>query len=194
MGGTMVRGSTWGVLIWVSVVTLADCPTGPNPNEPSVGSVAVDKPSVSLAPGETSTITVRVRDPSGNHISQPDITVVSSAPTVATADPPVVSQSTTYTIRAVSGGTATLTFEAGGKSATVVVTVANGVPVLTSLDPAGIVIYSPTTPLNVGGTGFVPGSVLRLNAMEAATTFVDGHHLTASVTPELLSNQAGAVQ
>jgi hypothetical protein len=60
-------------------------------------------------------------------------------------------------------------------------TTPNPVPVLTSVSPASATAGSPNLTLAVSGTDFVPGSTVRWNGSERATTFVSSTALVAHV-------------
>ena len=58
----------------------------------------------------------------------------------------------------------------------------NPVPFLNQpLVPTAVSPGSTALPLNVSGTGFLPGSTVNFNAAPLATTFIDGEHLVAMV-------------
>ena len=58
---------------------------------------------------------------------------------------------------------------------------ANPTPALTSVSPASATAGSGNLMLTVVGSGFVPGAVVRWNAAERTTTFVDSTHLTVAI-------------
>ena len=60
--------------------------------------------------------------------------------------------------------------------------VANPIPSLTSLQPNAAIAGDPGFTLNVGGTGFVPGSTVRWNGSDRATTLVSSTSLTAMIS------------
>jgi len=57
----------------------------------------------------------------------------------------------------------------------------NPVPALISLEPTSVKELGPTTLLSITGSGFFPGSVVRLNGTALATHFADSGHLEAIV-------------
>jgi len=61
------------------------------------------------------------------------------------------------------------------------VTGVNPVPAISLLSPASIAAGSSGLTLTVDGSGFVPGSVVRLNASDRPTTFVGSTRLTAEI-------------
>lgn len=84
-----------------------------------------------------------------------------------------------------SAGTAQITIfnpgPGGGTSAAAVFTIENPVPAITALSPASRPIGSPAVDLQVAGTGFVPGSVVRWNGVDRPTGYVSPSQLTASL-------------
>jgi hypothetical protein len=57
----------------------------------------------------------------------------------------------------------------------------NPVPTITGLSPASVVVGSLGFTLTVNGTNFVPGSVVRWNGANRATTFVSATQLRAAI-------------
>lgn len=60
------------------------------------------------------------------------------------------------------------------------VTVANPVPTLTTLTPNAVIVGS-TTSVTVTGTNFMPGSLVQVNGVARATTFVSATQVSASI-------------
>jgi Protein of unknown function (DUF1800) len=75
----------------------------------------------------------------------------------------------------------TVAYTLDGSTTTAAVNILNPMPVITSATPS-IVTASPT-PITLVGIGFVPGSVIRVNSLPIATTFVDSSHLTGTLVP-----------
>jgi hypothetical protein len=67
----------------------------------------------------------------------------------------------------------------------------NPTPALTSASPASATAGSGNLMLTVVGSGFVPGAVVRWNAAERTTTFVDSTHVTVAIPASDLS-QSGS--
>ncbi|MEO8050391.1 MAG: Ig domain-containing protein [Acidobacteriota bacterium] len=63
---------------------------------------------------------------------------------------------------------------------------------LTSLNPNGATVGSPTFTLTVNGSSFVSGAVVQWNGSPLATSFVSGTQLTAAVPGSLITNLGSA--
>jgi len=63
-------------------------------------------------------------------------------------------------------------------------------PVVTSLNPATVVIGSPAFDIHVMGTGFTPASVIMFAGLEEPTVFVSETELTTGVNMPLWTNPA----
>ena len=70
----------------------------------------------------------------------------------------------------------------GGTSASQIFTVANPVPVATSLAPASMVVGSAAFTLVVNGSNFINGSVVKWNGSARTTTYVSATKLQAAIT------------
>jgi hypothetical protein len=73
--------------------------------------------------------------------------------------------------------------EPGGGSATLsnAFTVNNPIPTIISLAPESTLVGAVSASLQVDGTNFVPGSVVRLGTLELSTTLVDRTRVTATI-------------
>jgi hypothetical protein len=71
----------------------------------------------------------------------------------------------------------------GGTSATQTFTVGNPASLIDSIAPANRTVGDPGFTLTVFGAGFVPETVVRLDSMSRATTFVSPTQLTAAILP-----------
>ncbi|HXJ86324.1 MAG TPA: hypothetical protein VMS18_05870 [Candidatus Binatia bacterium] len=60
------------------------------------------------------------------------------------------------------------------------------VPKLQSVQPTTINSQDPSTTLSLSGSGFNSSSKVYLNSMLLASTVIDSHHITATVTSEAL--------
>lgn len=69
----------------------------------------------------------------------------------------------------------------GGPSNALTFRIDNPVPTLASLSPSSHIAGMGNFTLIVSGSGFVPESVVRWNAINRTTTFVDGTHVTATI-------------
>lgn len=58
-------------------------------------------------------------------------------------------------------------------------------PVLTSIEPSGAVIGSPSFDIHVMGTGFTPASIIMFNGLPEPTTFVSETELTTGINMPL---------
>lgn len=76
----------------------------------------------------------------------------------------------------------------GGTSSASSISVQNPGPTITSLSPASGTVGSADRPLSVLGTGFVATSVVRINGVPAATTFVSATQLTTTVPSTYMAN------
>ncbi|HEX4945114.1 MAG TPA: hypothetical protein VFZ34_00435 [Blastocatellia bacterium] len=70
----------------------------------------------------------------------------------------------------------------GGTSGAITFPINNPAPTVTSLAPASIASGASAFSLTVNGTGFVPGSVVRWNGSDRATTLVSSTQLSAAIT------------
>src|SRR5262249_28666005 len=69
----------------------------------------------------------------------------------------------------------------GGTSNAVTFTVTNPAPAITTLSPDQVLAAGPQFALTVNGSGFVNGSVVRVNGQDRQTMFNSGVQLTATV-------------
>jgi len=60
------------------------------------------------------------------------------------------------------------------------------VPKLKSVQPTTISSQAPSTTISLSGSGFIPTSRVFLNSWSLASTVVDSHHITTSVSRETL--------
>ncbi|HTT22327.1 MAG TPA: hypothetical protein VMG82_25590 [Candidatus Sulfotelmatobacter sp.] len=60
------------------------------------------------------------------------------------------------------------------------------VPKLQSVQPMTVNSQDPSTTLSLSGSGFSSSSKVYLNSMLLASTVIDSHHITATVTSEAL--------
>jgi hypothetical protein len=81
----------------------------------------------------------------------------------------------------------------GGVSSSLVFTIANPVPAISSLSPGSIVAGSGGFTLSVSGSDFTPDSVVQWNSSSRTTTYVSGTSLQAAITMADVS-AAGAAQ
>ena len=81
----------------------------------------------------------------------------------------------------------------GGESSAINVTVNNQVPVTTSISPLSALVGGTDFQLTVNGANFVPGSVVRWNGNDRATTFVSRTQLRAAI-PAIDISFAGTSQ
>jgi hypothetical protein len=56
-----------------------------------------------------------------------------------------------------------------------------GALTLQSITPSSVIVASPTFTLAASGTGFTSNSVVRYNGSDRVTTYIDDHHLTATI-------------
>jgi len=76
----------------------------------------------------------------------------------------------------------------GGISNVVNFSVTNPAPAVTSINPASVIAGSGAFALTINGSGFVPGSIVRVNGADRTTTFVNANQLTAAVTGADIAN------
>jgi hypothetical protein len=69
----------------------------------------------------------------------------------------------------------------GGSSSAVTFSITNPPPVIASLNPAQVLAAGPQFTLTVQGSGFVSGSVVRVNGQGRQTTFVSSTQVTATI-------------
>lgn len=84
-----------------------------------------------------------------------------------------------------AGGTASVAVvnpaPGGGASNTVQLSIVNPVPVLTGLNPATVTAGSVGFNLTVNGSGFIQGSVVRVDGVPRPATFISGSQLTIQI-------------
>ncbi|MFN7930993.1 MAG: hypothetical protein U0Y68_24315, partial [Blastocatellia bacterium] len=95
-----------------------------------------------------------------------------------------------------NGGTASVTVfnptPGGGTTNAITFTINNPVPTITSLAPNAQGSGSSAFALTVNGTGFTPGSVVRWNGSDRATTFVSATQLSAQIPAADVANAGTA--
>jgi hypothetical protein len=80
----------------------------------------------------------------------------------------------------------------GGSSLALDFTVNNPLPVLSTLSPASAIAGDPVFTLTVNGTNFVNGSVIKWNAADRTTTFVNASHLTTQISAADIQSEGTA--
>jgi len=70
----------------------------------------------------------------------------------------------------------------GGTSAAVTLTITNPLPSLSSISPASVSAGSAAFTLTLTGSGFISGSVVRVNGVNRTTTLVNSTQLTAQIS------------
>jgi len=76
----------------------------------------------------------------------------------------------------------------GGTSNAVNFSIVNPAPAIASINPTNVLAGSPSFALAVNGSGFVNGSVVRVNNADRQTTFVNGTQLMATILPSDVLN------
>lgn len=76
----------------------------------------------------------------------------------------------------------------GGTSSALALTVANGVPQITGLNPSSVFLGSAATSVTVYGSGFVAGSTVNSNGQSLNTIYVSGGQINATVPANYLLN------
>ncbi len=101
-----------------------------------------------------------------------------------------VSASITASLIAVPG-TASVSIQnpspGGGTSASLVFTINNPVPVLSSISPTSIMAGSSSVAINLTGSGFLPNSVVRFAGNDIPTSFTSSTQLTGQVSAALIA-------
>lgn len=92
----------------------------------------------------------------------------------------------------INGGTANITVfnpaPEGGTSTSLPLTITFVPPVITLLSPSSTVAGGPAFQLNVTGTNFAPGSIVRWNGSDRVTTVVSVTELAAQITAADIAN------
>ncbi len=78
----------------------------------------------------------------------------------------------------------------GGTSSALPFTVNNPAPTITSLAPSSATVGSPDTVVTVNGTGFVAASVVRVNGVAVATTYVSATQIRGTIPAASLATPA----
>ncbi|HMY71664.1 MAG TPA: pre-peptidase C-terminal domain-containing protein, partial [Blastocatellia bacterium] len=76
----------------------------------------------------------------------------------------------------------------GGTSNSVNFSVTNPAPAITNINPTQVTAGGGAFSLTVNGSGFVPGSIVRVNSADRTTTFVNANQLTAQITGADIAN------
>jgi hypothetical protein len=76
----------------------------------------------------------------------------------------------------------------GGASNEVTLTIVNGAPTITSLNPSVVAEGSPAFILTVNGTNFVPGAQIFINGAPRSTTFLSSTQLTTNIATSEVAN------
>jgi alpha-tubulin suppressor-like RCC1 family protein len=164
-------------LIAVVIITLFA--SGCDPNEPAhVESIAIVPSEVILEVGDTVRLDVSLRDGRGKAIRGPV--------TWGTSDTSVAVVSAVGVVRAVREGTAAISAQSGGHSATIHLDVVPPLPI--RVTPAYLTAGSGSTTLVITGQRFTPGSVALWADTALPTTYVDSTRLTAVVGAGLLAS------
>src|SRR5206468_9866635 len=71
---------------------------------------------------------------------------------------------------------------AGGSSSPAALTINNPLPLLGTVVPASAIVGGASFTVEVNGSSFVNGSVVRLNGSDCVTSFINSSQLTAQVT------------
>jgi hypothetical protein len=79
-------------------------------------------------------------------------------------------------------------YPGGGTSAGLTLTVANGTPSITSLNPSAVAVGSPDKTITIYGSGFVSTSSVTSNGFPIASTYVSGSQLTATIPSNHMAN------
>ncbi|MDP3771451.1 MAG: IPT/TIG domain-containing protein, partial [bacterium] len=69
----------------------------------------------------------------------------------------------------------------GGLSNTVIFTVTNPIPAITSISPTSAPLNSPGGTMTVNGSGFISSSQVRFNGSSRTTTYISATQLTAAI-------------
>ncbi|MBX3207118.1 MAG: hypothetical protein KF764_18875 [Labilithrix sp.] len=109
-------------------------------------------------------------------------TFVDSTHVKATLSAAQLATATSLSVRVVNP------YPGGGTSAALPLTVANGVPTISSLGPSSVVAGSPDTVVTIYGSGFVAASSVRSMGQVVASTYVNGGRITATVPANHLIN------
>src|SRR5260221_7602493 len=75
----------------------------------------------------------------------------------------------------------TTLLRSGGTSAALLLTINNPLPSVSNISPASVSVGSAAFTLTLTGSGFIAGSVVRVNGATRSTTFVSGTQLTAAI-------------
>lgn len=143
-------------------------------NVPTVDHVEVTPNDLTLAVGETGTLTAVPRGSDGEALDGVPVVWTSQSPAVATVDE-------FGTVEGRSAGTAVILASAGGATGSVGVVVENPAPVITSITPDSARAGETGFALHVDGSGFTTGSTVRWAGSDRPTTFIDGGRLRAEI-------------
>lgn len=139
----------------------------------AVSRVELSNTALTMAPGVSIQLQVRVFDATNHQLENPAVTWTTSAANVATI-------TGTGLVTAMTAGNARITATSGGKSASVDIVVENPRPIITSLDPITVGVNTAVT-IRILGTGFMSSSQARLNGSNRPTTFISATELRMAV-------------
>lgn len=139
----------------------------------AVSRVELSDASLTMAPGVSIQLQVRVFDTTNHQFENPTVTWTSTANSVATI-------SAAGLVTAVAAGTARITATSGGKSASVDVVVESPRPIISSLNPITVGVNTAVT-MRILGTGFMTSSQARLNGVNRPTTFISATEVRMAV-------------
>lgn len=155
----------------------------PNP----VPSITALNPSAVMSGGASFTLTV-----TGAGFVQASVVRFNNADRATTFVSATELRATIQAGDIINGGTAAITVfnpaPAGGTSNSAPLTVNFAPPTITLLSPSSAVAGGPAFQLNVTGTNFAPGSVVRWNDSDRVTAFISVTELAAQITAADIAN------
>lgn len=150
-------------------------PTDPNGGgNVTVSSVTVSPSSFSISVGATQQLSATVRGSDGSTLTNRTVSWISSSTGVATV-------TSGGLVTGVNAGSATITATVEGVSGTAAGNVGNPTPVITSLSPSSGNVGQVDLEIAVIGSGFVPGSVVRVNGGDRGTEYVSTTELRSTI-------------
>lgn len=159
-----------------------DAPPAPDNPTPPVATVTIAALTGPVVVGQTRALTAVTKDAAGSVLNGRAITWESLSPTRATVSAGGV-------LTALSAGTVEVRARAEAASASVTVTIVDPTPapIVTAIEPTTVFTNSDDVPLRVTGQRFTAASVIHLDGIALATTFVDEQTLTTLVPSAALS-------
>ncbi len=177
---TMIAGLA--VLLAGCTETAVDVPDVPD--VPTIVSIRIDDVSTELLPGGTVQVVAHAVGAKGEELFGQLITFSGNSPAFATVSP-------TGLMTMIAPGTVRVTASGGGRTGTREFIVNFPVPTIASITPTSVPAVAAAV-ITVQGTGFLAGTVVRMNGAMKSTTVVSNTELRVSLATEDVATAGAA--